>query len=223
MEVRGLKFTHKSIRLMGGEGSGHHGHAGRPGSIGGSAPSGSSSSMSKIAVLNVFNSKTDNFEYFVLANHIDPKNRLQIEGEIKQNDKVIGKFEYSVNSEEKSYSPTYLKMYERRTGVGTEFVLAVESDLKQLGFKVSTVSATSIGGLFWAKVGYDFRHEGDRKDAQTSFNRAFDDIYGYLPKRAVVHSLVSTQDFLNYRGPDGKDLAEAVFVNMSWTGIKYLK
>lgn len=37
MDIKGLKFTHKSIRLMGGEGSGHHGHAGRPGSVGGSA------------------------------------------------------------------------------------------------------------------------------------------------------------------------------------------
>jgi len=40
MEVRGLKFTHKSIRLMGSEHSGHHGHAGRPGSVGGSTPGG---------------------------------------------------------------------------------------------------------------------------------------------------------------------------------------
>ena len=40
MEIRGLRFTHKSIRLMGGEHSGHHGHAGRPGSVGGSAPGG---------------------------------------------------------------------------------------------------------------------------------------------------------------------------------------
>ena len=39
MEIKGLKFTHKSIRLMGGERSGHHGHAGRPGSVGGSTPS----------------------------------------------------------------------------------------------------------------------------------------------------------------------------------------
>ena len=37
MDIKGLKFTHKSIRLMGGLGSGHHGHAGRPGSVGGSA------------------------------------------------------------------------------------------------------------------------------------------------------------------------------------------
>ena len=39
MQIRGLKYTHKSIRLMGGEGSGFHGHSGRPGSVGGSAPS----------------------------------------------------------------------------------------------------------------------------------------------------------------------------------------
>jgi len=39
--IKGLKFTHKSIRLKGGEGSGHRGHAGRPGSVGGSAPGGS--------------------------------------------------------------------------------------------------------------------------------------------------------------------------------------
>ena len=43
MQIRGLKYTHKSIRLMGGEGSGFHGHSGRPGSVGGSAPSGEGS------------------------------------------------------------------------------------------------------------------------------------------------------------------------------------
>ena len=37
--IRGLKFTQIGIRLMGGEGSGHHDHVGRPGSVGGSAPS----------------------------------------------------------------------------------------------------------------------------------------------------------------------------------------
>jgi hypothetical protein len=43
MEIRGLRFTHKAMRLKGGPGdpgSGHHGHAGRPGSVGGSAPGG---------------------------------------------------------------------------------------------------------------------------------------------------------------------------------------
>ena len=39
-EIAGLRFTHKSIRLMGGEHSGNWGHAGRPGSVGGSAPGG---------------------------------------------------------------------------------------------------------------------------------------------------------------------------------------
>lgn len=48
MEVRGLKFTHKSIRLMGGEGSGHHGHTGRPGSVGGSASGEGTTDISQI-------------------------------------------------------------------------------------------------------------------------------------------------------------------------------
>ena len=50
MDIKGLKFTHKSIRLMGGPGSGYHGHAGRPGSIGGSAPSGSSPSYVQVVM-----------------------------------------------------------------------------------------------------------------------------------------------------------------------------
>ena len=40
MNIRGLRFTHKTISLKGGEGSGHHGHAGIPGQVGGSAPGG---------------------------------------------------------------------------------------------------------------------------------------------------------------------------------------
>lgn len=41
MDIKGLKFTHKSIKFMGGEGSGHHGHsggAGGPDNPGGSRP-----------------------------------------------------------------------------------------------------------------------------------------------------------------------------------------
>ena len=49
MQIRGLKYTHKSIRLMGGEGSGFHGHSGRPGSVGGSLPSSGSANYAALS------------------------------------------------------------------------------------------------------------------------------------------------------------------------------
>ena len=45
-DIRGLRFTQKGIRLMGGPGSGHHGHTGRPGSVGGSTSKGLAMLMS---------------------------------------------------------------------------------------------------------------------------------------------------------------------------------
>ena len=59
MDIRGLKFTHKSIRLMGGEGSGYHGHAGRPGSVGGSAPSSGPTGILRGLPLQTYESSKD--------------------------------------------------------------------------------------------------------------------------------------------------------------------
>ena len=108
MEIRGLKFTHKSIKLMGGEGSGHHGHTGRPGSVGGSAPKGrfpsKRSDASNVTIFDASETEEKQIRGYLEdlpQDHIDAVTSIRIVPELGHPGEINNKGEIKISRSEK--------------------------------------------------------------------------------------------------------------------------
>lgn len=232
----------------GGPGSGNFGHAGLAGVHGGSSPakSGFRASPSESTYfpkdwLSPSDESKKSIKIMKNLGGTDPKSGFTVSGSVNynshNNEKVtyngyvynktgekVGSVQvlYSVDLLVGEISEVMLDKQVQGTGFGKRYVEHIEDTLSEMGARELTVTATaSVGGYFWAKVGYDFRSQQGRDTVVRRLKSAWMKRYPMkkMPSRARSNN-VHPWEIAALVGPDGYKIGKEALLGSSWFGGK---
>lgn len=238
----------KEISRKGGQGSGNWGHSGLAGTWGGSSPtktagfspvpsaskyfpkdwlSPNEKAQKSIEIMKKMSGKhSSGLEVAGSVQYNESYNKKTVLyiGHVYKNDQIVGSIqvEYDPNLFIGEIKEIMLDKSVQGTGFGKKYVEHIEDTLMEMGARELTLTATaSVGGYFWAKVGYDFRSREGRDSVQRRLEKVWKSRY---PMKRVplvaMSSSVHSWEIAALRGHDGYKIGKEAMLGSSWFGGK---
>lgn len=141
--------------------------------------------------------------------------------------KSIGEVELTCNQHPDGTNTGYIdfiflsKEY-RKSGFGKRYIDHVENVFfDDMGVKsISLIAALDVGGYFWAKAGYDFKKESEKREAIQWLGKEWQYRYNESIPKNITDNLNHTWDIACLVGGDGFKIGKQAMLGVSWRGEK---
>lgn len=150
------------------------------------------------------------------------KDKVAIIGRIMNGDREIGEF-HRVFHQNGVVRHGEFRLYDdaQNQGIGVKVTKHAESEYRKAGFKSIQLEANSeVGGYAWARMGFDFADDIDRKTVKIRLQNRYRALTGTeLPESDIPNHSWEIAAFL---GPGGERLGRSAMLGSGWDAQKDL-